>query len=412
MINTKNDKRKALVRKGIALITLLMLMATMYLPALASDNDPNGVWNDYNADDVDLGSIAEKDGRLSGTIKILRFRDVNQVMKVDCPVPQEFTAEQLNAITVKFSAFDKSELLAAMEKADGIIRQDNEKPATWEKNGSYMAYVEKGAPGRLYAQYADDPLAASMPDTADEKPEEMARAKQISLSFLKELGLTPYEEGMNVARLFDSTTYGIHPKTSDWKEQQAKLIRSFKRNAAQFGYTDFDFTAVSMTNMLRGLPVSPEYAWPDGSKREPDAGVGGSSNVSLLIKDGGGIAQATVNDLPKEVSATPLAAPAASWRDALKEWMATYYADATTTVDVDYDGNEPGNTRGVFTLNASYCVLSEIKPVYVSIAKCTYTPAWCFVVEERLSKDNTLVYVTTYTLDAVTLTDPNHTAYP
>ncbi len=410
MTITKRGK-KAFGRKGIALTALLALMIFICLPALASDNDPNGVWNDYNAEDVDLGSIAEKDGRLSGTIGILRFRDANQVLKVDCPVPQEFTTEQLNAITVEYAAIDKAGLLAAMEKTDGIKRQDNKKSATWEKNGSFAEYVEKGAPGRLYADYADDTLASSMPDTGDEKPEEMARAKQISLTFLRELGFAPYEEGMNVARLFDPATYGIHQKTSDWKEQQAELIRSFKRSAEKFGYTDLDFTAVSLTIMLRGLPVTPGYSWPNGNAREPDARVGGTSNLSLLVKDGGGIAQVSVHDLPKEVSAAPLTAPTASWRNALKEWMSTYYTDATTTVDVDYAGADIGYVRD-FTEYASYCVLTEIKPVYASIAERTYTPAWCFVVEERLVKDNSLVYVTTYTLDAVTLTDPNQKAYP
>jgi hypothetical protein len=411
MTITKRGKQKAFGRKGTALISLLMLMITMCLPALASDNDPNGVWNDYNADDVDLGGIVEKDGLLSGTIKILRFRDANQVLRVDCPIPQEFTANQLNIITVEYTAIDKAVLLAAMTKADGVNRQDNKKPATWEKNGSFAEYVEKGAPARLYAQYADDTLAASIPDTADEKPDGTARAKQISLSLLKELGFTPYDEGMKAARLFDPATYGIHPKTSDWKERQAELIRSFKRNAKKFGYTGFDYTAVSLTTMLRGLPVTPGYSWPYGDAREPDARVGGTSNVSLLIKDGGGIAQVSVLDLPREVSAAPLAAPAASWRDVLKEWMATYYADATTTVNVDYIGADIGYERD-FTLYASYCVLTEIKPVYASIAKHTYTPAWCFVVEERLAKDDSLVSVTTYTLDAVTLTDPNRQAYP
>lgn len=411
MTITKRGKQKAYGRKGIALIALLMFMVTMCLPALASDNDPNGVWNDYNADDVDLGSIVEKDGRLSGTIKILRFRDANQALKVDCPVPQEFTAEQLIAITVEYAVLDKAELLATMEKADGIKRQDNDKSATWEKNKSFAEYAEKGSPRRLYAQFADDALAISMPDAADEKPEEMARAKQISLSFLTELGFTPYEMGMNAARLFDPTTYGIHPKTSDWKEQQAKLIRSFKRSAEKYGYTDLDFTAVSLTTMLHGLPVTPGYSWPNGNAREPDARAGGTSNVSLLIKDGGGIAQVSVLDLPNEVSAAPLTAPAASWRDALKEWMATYYADATTTVDVDYTGADIGYERD-FTEYASYCVITEIKPVYASQNKLTYTPAWCFVVEERLAKDDSLVFVTTYTLDAVTLIDPSRQAYP
>ncbi len=411
MTITKRGNKKAFGRKGTALISLLILMITMCLPALASDNDPNGFWNDYNADDVDLGGIAEKDGRISGTIKILRFRDANQVLKVDCPVPQEFTAEQLNAITVEYASFDKATLLEALEKTDGTKRQDNEKSATWEKNGSFAEYAEKGAPGRLNAQSAYDALAASMPDTADEKPEEIARAKQISLSFLKELGLTPYEEGMNASRLFDPTTYGIHRKTSDWKERQAEIIRSFKRSAEKYGYTDLDFTAVSLTTMLRGLPVNPGYSWPDGNAREPDARVGGTSNVSLLVKDGGGIAQVSVHNLPKEVSATPLTAPAASWRDALKEWIATYYGDATTTVDVDYTGADIGYVRD-FTEYASYCVLTEIKPVYVSQNKLTYTPAWCFVVEERLTKDDSLVIVTAYTLDAVTLTDSNRQAYP
>jgi hypothetical protein len=377
---------------------------------MQASNDPNGVWNDYNADDVNLQAVTEKDGHLSGTVKILRYRDPNQVLTVDCPVPTEFTKDQLNRITVEYEGFNKAAFLAALLKTDGVKKKGSVEITNMESRTAQ--YLEESAPVHLFYGFEDDTLTLSNQANGGAKAKEMDRARNLSLALLNELGYVPYTEGMNIARLFDPAVYGYHPKTSDWQERQKDITRAFERMAKQYGYEDFNYTKVSMSTMLRGLPVDPDFSWPNGDSKEPDARTGCSTCVNLLVRDDGTIAFADIQNLPREITAAPLPTAAASWQDALKEWMATYYADTTTTKDVDYDGSEAGNTRGRFTEYSTYCVLTEIKPVYMSSERNIYSPAWCFVVEERLKKDNTPVYVSTYTLDAVTLKGPSLPAYP
>ena len=407
----KKGYRGGFRQKAIALIACLLLLTSICMPGLASDNDPAGIWNEYSAADVDMGNIVEKDGRLSGSIKILRARVPGQTMRVDCKIPQEFTQDQKNILTVEYAAYDKAAFLAALEKADGLAKQGKAAVTNRDWHWRFAEYADSSIPARITPSYTGDVLASGTPEQSTGKQEEMLLAARLSLSFLKELGFIPYEEGMSVKRLFDPKTYGLHPNTSNFMDRQAELISQFEKNAAKYGYTDFDYTAITLTTMLRGLPVASDFSWPDGNAREPDARVGSASIAHLLVKDGGAIVKADLQNLPKEVASTPLPAPAASWRDALKEWMATYYVDTTTPVDMDYKGADTGYGSD-FTEYASYSVLKEIKPVYISLEKRAYTPAWCFVVEERLVKDNAPVLVRTFELDAVTLANPSYISYP
>ena len=401
----------------LAALAALVLLGMLWLPAQASESrDPNGVWNDYNAEDVDLSTIREDAGGLTGYLKILRYRDKNQVLKVDCPVPQAFTEEQLRAITVEFASFEKDILLAAMEKADGIGKSGLK--VKWDMHSrTNLLYAQAGAPEEIWPDFIDNSLAASTLGSPVEKPDEQARAKNIAIAFAKELGFEPYLQGMNIDRVYTSVPRGLQLTISGYEERFLKNRRSRNRNLQEFGHksieeSDLNYTAVSLLPMLRGLPIAPQYAWPLKDAKEPDARLCRATQFDLLVKDSGGICYVKSGNLPREVSAAPLAIAPVSWQDALKEWMATYYVDDTTTVDVVYDADRPGNTWGTYTEYATYRVLTEIKPVYVSMSKLTYTPGWCFVVEERLTKDDTLVNAQTYTLDMVTMGDPFYSAYP
>ena len=411
----KQGKPAACLRGIVALIACILLI-TACLPGMAAGNDPNGVWNDYNAEDVDLTTIQEDAGRLTGNLKILRFRDKNQVLKVDCPLPQAFTQEQLSAITVEFERFEKDSLLAAMEKADGISKSGLK--VRWDMNfNTNLLYVEDGAPEKIWPNFIDDPLAASTLGTPAEKPGDQARAKDIAIAFAKELGFDPYVQGMNVDRVYTSVPRGLELTVSGYEERFFKNKRSSNRDLQELGYksleeSDLNYTVISLLPTLRGLSVARSYAWPLNDRKEHGATVGGTTQFDVMVKDGGGIGFLKLGDLPREISATPLSMAPISWQDAMKEWMATYYVDDTTTIDILYDASLPGNTRDAFTEYATYRVLTEIKPVYVSMSKMIYTPGWCFVVEERLSKDDTLVNADTYILDMVTLRDPLHQAYP
>lgn len=416
MTDIKPVKPAVFLRRFILLIAAIALIVT-WMPAQASESrDPNGVWNDYNAEDADISTMKEEAGRLTGYLKILRYRDKNQVLKVDCPVPQAFTQEQLRAITVEFASFEKDSLLAAMEKADGIVKSGLK--VRWDMHfNTNLLYVQDGAPEKIWPDFIDNPLAASTLGPPVEKPDEQARAKDIAIAFAKELGFEPYLQGMNIDRVYTSMPRGLPMTISGYEERFLESKRSRNRGLQELGYpsieaSDLNYTAVSLLPMLRGLPIATQYAWPFKDAKAPDARLSGATQFNVMVKDSGGIGYVKLGDLPREVSAAPLVIAPVSWQSALKEWMAAYYMDDTTTVDVVYDANRPGNTWGTYTEYATYRVLTEIKPVYVSLSKLTYTPGWCFVVEERLAKDDTLVNAETYTLDMVTMGDPIYSAYP
>ena len=412
MTVSKPQKPYAALRRFTALLACAVLLMTWF-PGLAENNDPNGVWNDYNAEDADISTIVEKDGRLTGTLKILRFRDPSQVLKVDCPVPQAFTQEQLMALRVVFEPLDKGRLLNAMEQASSAVPEGAKVQISLSKTLAYCTV--DGYPEQIWPDFPDDPIAQSTYGTPAVKPDEQGRAKEISLAFARSLGFEPYVPGMNIDRVFTPMPRGGLLKTSDYNENWEKIIRSKNRNLKEWGKktldeADLDYTAIELLPALRGLPVARQYYWPGSNG--PDSGTGGVTGIDIRVKDGGGISYAEIYDLPREVSATPLSIAPVSWQDALKEWLATFYVDSTTTKDVVYDGTEAGNNRGAFTLYASYSVLTEIKPVYVSMSKQNYTPGWCFVVEERLAKDDTLIRAQTYTLDMVTMKDPIYPPMP
>ncbi len=386
--------------KGFLSAAILLALLLGIFPALAEPSKSNG-WLVYYAKDVDLSHITEAGGRLEGTVQTFRPKVDPRVLYIDCPVPASFTPEQLSTITVEYKKFDKKALAAALaaigtDLSQGKLSVSNE---GWSRRSALYRAEDLQS---LTVGLGVDVLASKALNTSHEKATQMALAAQHAATLLTELGFMPYEEGMLVKRLYDPAEYGLYPKRSDWKELQEEKKREYARRVKKYKRTDLDYTVVRVGFTLRGLPVSPNFLWPDGSKREPDATVGDSSTAELVVKDDGTIAEARLQNLPVEISASLLAAPAVSWQDALREYIAAYFIPHTNPRDVTKTDSA---MEREYTEYATFSVLTEIKPIYFSEEKRTYKPAWCFVAEERLVKDGTMVNVSVEYLDAVTLTN-------
>ncbi len=392
--------------KGFFAIAILLALLLGIIPALA-ETGKLGKWLVYYAKDVDLSYISEADGRLKGTVQTFRPKVDPRVLYIDCPVPAAFTPEQLSTITVEYKKFDKKALSAALSAMGTDLSRGklSVSDGGWSRRSALYRAEDLQS---LTVGLGVDVLASKTLNASHEKVTQMALAAHHAATLLTELGFMPYEEGMLVKRLYDPAEYGLYLKRSDWKELQEEKKREYARQTKKYNRTDFDYTVVKVGFMLRGLPVSPDFLWPDGTRREPDAIVGDLSTAELVVKDGGAVVEVMLQNLPVEISASPLAASAVSWQDAFREYIATYFGSRANPKDVIKTDTVKERE---YTEYASYSVLTEIKPIYFSEEKRTYKPAWCFVIEERLVKDDTTVGVSVEYLDAVTLTNLSMMAF-
>ena len=390
-------------QKGASLAALLLILVLVPAAFTAhSEKSQKGAWTVYRAKDVNLAGIAEKDGRLSGTIQTFRPKAEPRILYVDCPIPAAFTQDQLQTLTVEYKKFDKKAIAAALAAVGTDSGNGKLTAASRSWDARWANYQQESLLNTFFQGYTGQCLAAETPDPAHEKKGQMALAAERAAAFLKELGFAPYETGINTDRLYDPAEYGLYPQRSDWQLLQEELNRDYLRSHKKYNRTDFDYTVVRAGVTLRGLPVAPDFSWPEGDEREPDAIVGAVSTAILAVKDDGTITELELENLPVEKSAAPLLTPAAAWQDALREYIATYFVPHTNPRDSTHTDTLRARD---FTEYASYSVLTEIIPVYMSRQKLTYTPAWCFVVEERLAKDDTAVSFSVEYLDAVTLTN-------
>ena len=356
----------------------------------------------YYAKDLDLSHITEAYGRLIGTVQTFRPKADPRVLYIDCPVPAAFTPEQLNTIKVEYKKFDKKAVAAAFTAAGTDSSKGKLSIFNLSWNQRSAIYREEDILSTVCIGHGADVLASKPLETTLEKYDELDLAAHQSAAFLADMGFVPYVQGMAVKRLYDPAVYGLNLKRSDWKELQEENRREYARITKKYNREDYGYTVVKAGCMLRGLPVWPVFLWPDGTKREPDATVSESTIAELVIKDGGTIVEVRLQNAPEEVSISLLASPPASWQDALREYIATYLATHTNPKDAIKTDTARERT---YTEYATLSVLTQIMPIYTSEEKFTYKPAWCFVIEERLVKDNTVVNVSVEYMDAVTLSN-------
>lgn len=397
-------------KRGTCFLTACVLTLALVMSCLPvqAETGKNGKWTVYYAKDVDLSGIAEKDGRLSGSVTTFRPKADPRVLRIDCPVPAEFTPEQLQAITVEYRKFNKTALADALnavgtDPGKGKMEIYND---GWDQRGAVYRAEELLWP--FTSNYFGRNMATGALNKEHPKYDQMACAARTASAFLKELGFVPYEDGLNVSRLYDPAVYGLMPQRSDWALLQEEFNKDYRKLLKKYIRTDVEYTVVGAAITMRGLPVYPEFYWPSGTAREPGAITGNSSRANIAIKDGGTIVDVSLSSLPVEKSAAPMAAPAHSWQEALKEWIATYFSDPSDPQDVTFtDADREREVTGYGT----YSVLTEIKPVYMSNAQKVYAPAWCFVMERRLIKDDTYVDTWVNCLDAAALTNISMLAF-
>lgn len=385
-------------KRTLCLIGTLMALALGALPALA-ETGKLGKWEVHHAQEVDLSHLSQEHGQLTGIIETFRPKADPRILRVDCPVPGDFAPEQQAALTVEYKRFNKEELIGALKAVGADPGQ-----------GKISLYGGRDAPGAIFrgedllsaffTGHAKSVMAEGGPEQASAKRDEMEAAHRTAASFLRALGFEPYEPGMSASPLYDPQTYGLERDRSDWRELQEENNRECMRSRRRLDRTDFNYTVVSSAVMLNGLPAYDLFFWPSGDEREPEAITGDSTRADIAVKDGGILAEVSLSSLPIFKSAKPLSQPLHTWQEALREFIATYWVDHANPADTLIRDALKGREA---TAYATYTVLTELKPAYMSSQKNTYVPAWCFILTRRLQKDDSFVSMEVRCLDAATL---------
>lgn len=297
-------------RKMIALFCVLTLCIGSLGSALAQPepyNEPR-----CKPEEVDLTNVREENGRLIGVLRLPQGIYPEGEVRVDCPIPEPFPAEQAQTLHVAYKPIGKSRLAAAMKAVGqstkgGVLEQWSDADqfsvsySLWGGNAEPMSY----ASDRLRdATFLDDPSCA---DT-------YSQAKDLARALLTQLGAAAYEPLLHASR-YDAEHSVSAERFACYSHGEAlyqRALESFYRSAKRYAHTEGGLTMVSGLYELYGLPVMYEYSWRDGQYR-----MGASSDFHAIVSDDGQVRLFSMCGLPTVESAEPLILPTYSWQEML-----------------------------------------------------------------------------------------------
>lgn len=130
------------MKRLISLLLALVLCAVVPVASLADEQEkldsPFFQTTDWKPEDVDVSGVEEVNGRLVGVVKLpaTDWRELPTAeLRVDCPVPTDFTDEQRVTLHVSHQKIIKKQLMEAIEATLG------QKPA--KDCGSGYAYNDR-----------------------------------------------------------------------------------------------------------------------------------------------------------------------------------------------------------------------------------------------------------------------------
>lgn len=303
----------------------------------------------------DATGVSASDGRLTGAVVGLgREADrMEEALYVDCPVPENFTAEQLVEITAEFTALDTAAIGSAV-RATGAAWRDT----AIETMNSNAAFGETKA------------LASNL--TADAAREQAINAAK---AFLRDCGLG---EGWVVSAL--------RPE-DEARMRAASLAESVreaaeKRTLREWYRQDINYTWVQALFTLRGLPVAPE--WKNAEKNVVESCV-----ANLYIGDAGEMREFILFYAPRELSAKPYAGDVKTPLEAIAELSAEYGCRDP----------EPGEDERGRATPALRNRVTDVRPAYKSDNGQTFYPAWLITVTSQTDAGES-AYVVQYAIDA------------
>lgn len=356
--------------KRLLALILALLMGLSALPALAELYDGNGdlIW--CSPEKVDLSQVREENGRLVGEILIPERDGQPHVLKIDCPVPTDFTEEQQVKLHVSYRNITKKELAAAMKalgqkaSADhmGQYRSGWATRCLWyragggERNGAGFSYprVMPGYQNReglraidtlnLLGESLNLPLDKASISAARNTPEDFLRF------------------------------YSPSERSSGWYENEyQRLTEMLDRQ---------DITLLEAVYQLYDLPVMRQFAW-----KEKNEVFGETSAMECVIGDDGTLLDLSIYSVPNVESSEPITLPDTDWQELLRQFVSQCYWPNQTAVDVQH-------TEAIYpepyTVFAGYDVITSIQPCWIGQEKQTLEPGWNVTYLRCVMKDDSI----------------------
>ncbi len=347
----------------------------------------------WNGKDIDVSGVQEVNGRLVGTVKLpatTLYGRPTAELRVDCPLPEGFTAEQSVTLHVERRFVTARELASTM----GTLGYSFANGKFTQYNGGVETVVSYTSEpnidhGYYHAQLCDVSLSDDPAFAA-----EYTQAKAVVRNLMTSLVAVPAERVFHANRLdaVHSDHYSL-TESSTAAEESARRRVHFEESEGRNGRAESSFTMVRGLYELYDLPVMDQFFYLKGGDW-----IGASSEFRAAVRDDGTLGFVEISGLPVVTGVAALDLPAFDWRTLLKQAVANLCATNASPVDeVSEDG------RVVY---AGYSVITAIKPCWVGMTEDTLVPGWYCVTEQRVAKDDSVAAVWALYADARTLMSP------
>lgn len=327
------------------------------------------------AEEVDVSGITLANGRLTGEI-ILPESAGDVRLLIDCPLPEDFSQEQRQKLTVSYRKITSDMLAQAMASigqstAGGEIRHFISDPLNCmaqfelEKNLSYASVI---------------------PAKSNGHGKEMGNAKQTLRELANALNVQLNEDFLSAQRNTFDDLNRINPgETSASPELIERNRKSFLHQEQKYGGRsgEDDITLLRAMYELHGLPVMNQRYW----MQKGDA-YGASSEIMAAVNDDGQLVQAGVWGVPTVEKEEALNIPQRDWQSFLREWVAAAYCPASMLTETV----EHSQMFGEVIHYGSYEVITRLAPCWVGREPNTLEPGWYGMIEQRLLSDDSAVY--------------------
>ncbi len=376
-------------RVFLILLSLVLCLGT----ALAEESPATPFFHNshWNVEDIDISGVQEIDGRLVGAVKLPAttvYGLPTAELRVDCPLPVDFTEEQKAMLHVRYRPISKQELLDAMYAIDQ--RPMNGEMREYHSIETLVSYsTERNIDsGYFHAQLRDARLSADPAFNA-----EYAQAKEHLRKLVVALGGNVAESVYHANRRDAAhSDWYSQTESSTSVEMSVKRRAHFDEAETKNGRTERNITMVRGLYELYGLPVMDQFYY-----LKEDDWIGASSEFRAAVRDDGTICFVEISGLPEVTGKELLDLPSFDWHVVLKQAVAhlcVTNAQPTDQVSEAEDGR---------VIYAGYSVITDLKPCWVGMTENTLIPGWYCVTEQRVAKDDSVAAVWEMYGDAQTI---------
>ncbi len=350
---------------------------------------------DWKPEDVDVSGVREENGRLVGVVKLPatnKFGYPTAELRVDCPLPTDFTAEQRARLHVAYKALTKQDVQAALKAIGQKVAPD----AMYAYNNADQSTVDYTGERHIDSCFFTAQLCDASRSDDPAYADEYAQAKSVTRQLVEALGGDVCEPLLHASRRDSAHAYPYSDTaSSEGDASRRRWEERFAAEEAKCGRTDEPYTPVIGLYELRGLPVMDQYYWQDGD----GDWMGASCGFQAVVRDDGTVCHFQINGVPEVVSAEPIALPEYDWRELLRQSVAYLCISNAKAQDTEYE-NIDGEKCVAY---ATYPVIIDLKPCWVSHERGVLEPGWYCVTEERVTRDDSVLWIWSQYGDAETL---------